>query len=159
MTKYTMMKNNVWIYLMAIFWFYSALAQEQEPYLDMGFLIIHSTEDYRAALQVANEASTQLGVKIDLRGYDEDPEMGLTTLTPCCEFHDYIPRGRYDGGDYISIELGEPFRAAEKYVVIIASAAMSGEAEKDLKKLLSKAKKFYKDAYVKEVKVYTGCIH
>ena len=83
-----MMKTNVWIYLMAIFWFYSALAQEQEPYLDMGFLIIHSTEDYRAALQVANEASTQLGVKIDLRGYDEDPEMGLTTLTPCCEFHD-----------------------------------------------------------------------
>ena len=71
----------------------------------------------------------------------------------------YIPRGRYDGGDYISIELGEPFRAAEKYVVIIASAAMGGEAEKDLDKLLSKAKKFYKDAYVKEVKVYTGCIH
>ncbi|MCG8318521.1 MAG: hypothetical protein MI921_03380 [Cytophagales bacterium] len=45
------------------------------------------------------------------------------------------------------------------YVVIIASAVMVGEAEKDLKKLLSKAKKFYKDAYVKEVKVYTGCIH
>ena len=60
MTKYTMMKTNVWIYLMAIFWFYSALAQEQEPYMDKGFLIIHSAEDYRAALQVANEASTQL---------------------------------------------------------------------------------------------------
>ena len=45
---------------MAIFWFYSALAQEQEPYMDKGFLIIHSAEDYRAALQVANEASTQL---------------------------------------------------------------------------------------------------
>ena len=100
-----------------------------------------------------------LGVKIDLRGYDEDPEMGLTTLTPCCEFHNYIPRGRYDGGDYISIELGEPYQAAEKYVVIISSVAMGGEAEKDLEKLLSKAKKFYKDAYVKEVKVYIGCIH
>ena len=45
---------------MAIFGFYSALAQEQEPYMDKGFLIIHSAEDYRAALQVANEASTQL---------------------------------------------------------------------------------------------------
>ncbi|MCG8318163.1 MAG: hypothetical protein MI921_01560, partial [Cytophagales bacterium] len=99
------------------------------------------------------------GVKIDLRGYDEDPEMGLTTLTPCCEFHNYIPRGRYDGGDYISIELGEPYQAAEKYVVIISSVAMGGEAEKDLEKLLSKAKKFYKDAHVKEVKVYIGCIH
>ena len=45
---------------MAIFWFYSALPQEQEPYMDKGFLIIHSAEDYHAALQVANEASTQL---------------------------------------------------------------------------------------------------
>ena len=94
-----------------------------------------------------------LGVKIDLRGYDEDPEMGLTTLTPCCEFHNYIPRGRYDGGDYISIELGEPYQSAEKYVVIISSVAMGGEAEKDLEKLLSKTKKFYEGAYIKEVKV------
>ena len=67
-------------------------------------------------------------------------------------------RGWHDG-DGISIELGEAFQAAEKYIVVISTASMGGGAENDLKKLLAKTKKFYENAYIREWEVYIGCTH
>jgi hypothetical protein len=134
-----------------------ASAQE-EAFTDISFLIIHSSKNYGAALQVAKEASSKLGIEINLRGYYQDEEFGLKTDVPCdCgEVHGYTAHGRYDDGDYISIEYSDSYPEFTKglYIVIVASGG-----KQDLTATLSEIKGFYSDAYIKTASIYVGCMH
>lgn len=95
---------------------------------------------------------------MNLRNCYKDNENGLTSseVCGCGEKHGYIPRGRYDNGEYISIEYSSSFENFTQgfYIVVISS----GEA-KEVEKLLPMAKKYSKDAYAKKSDVYMGCMH
>ena len=127
-------------------------------YVEKGFLIILSTKDYDSALKRAEDASEQLGLDFKTRGYYPDEESGLKSdeVCGCGESHGYIARGRYDDGEYVSIEYSSSFKsfADGYYIVILASGR-----RKDLKPFLTKVKAFYNDAYIKNSKVYIGCMH
>lgn len=134
-------------------------AQEQEALIDKGFLILHSTTDYDAALATVHKASTALDLEINLRDYYAS-ETGLQTnvVCDCGILHGYVPRGRWDDGNYLSIEYSNAFKGFAKgyYMVVAASADKKNKA---MRQTLKKAKKYYPDAYIKNTTVYLGCMH
>jgi len=134
--------------------------QAQQPEVDKGFVIVHSTKDYNAALQTVHEASQKLNTEIDLRGYYPGEESGLKTdfVCGCGEAHGYVARGRWDDGTYISIEYSDRYQGFAKgyYIVVLASGEKTSEI---LTETLAKAKKHYSDAYIKHTSVYIGCMH
>ncbi|MES1224662.1 MAG: hypothetical protein ABUT20_54725, partial [Bacteroidota bacterium] len=98
--------------------------------------------------------------KLDLRDLKPNKESGLTYAKKDCEneggYPCYISRGRYDSGDYISIEWSDAFDGfAKGYYIVIVASGSKNETEPALKK----AKQFYKDAYAKQCDVYVGCMH
>ncbi|PCJ64825.1 MAG: hypothetical protein COA58_11150 [Bacteroidetes bacterium] len=122
------------------------------------FLILQASKDYTSALKTAKEAAIMMSNKLDLRGYIYEPQEGLTdtTICGCGETHDYIPRGRYDGGDYVSIEHTDSYEEfTNGYYIVVAG---SGERN-SLRPLLAKAQIHYPDAYLKDAQVYVGCMH
>lgn len=138
-----------------------SIAQEQElPYVKVNFVIVKSTKNYDSAKTAALFASQKLKYKLDLRGLKAHKKNGLTFSKKDCEneggYPCYIARGRYDSGEYISIEWSNAINGFAKgyYVVIVAS----GEPE-ITKTALKKAKPIFKDAYNKSAEVYYGCMH
>jgi hypothetical protein len=125
------------------------------------FLIILSTKSYAEAKKMATVAASKLKIKLDLRGLKPNKESGLTFTPKKCkedgwEFPAYISRGRYDAGEYVSIEYSDAFKGfAEGYYIVTTA---SGDAD-DVKTALAKVKKVYKKAYSKETEVYMGCMH
>ncbi len=127
-------------------------------FINNSYLILQSTTSYSAAMNTAKKASDQLGHKLDFRGYVFDFKAGLkdTTVCGCGEIHEYVPRGRYDDGNYVSIEHTNSFTEfTDGYYIVVAA---SGKRKK-LQPVLAKAKAFYGDAYIKDAKVYIGCMH
>ena len=141
----------------------SKILHSQEPYIDMGFVIILSTKDYSSALKVAKEASSKLDWKLNLRNYYEDKvNGGLKTDIKCgCGIEhsvSYITRGRDETGNYVSIEFSNAFEEFTKgyYIVVVSSGY---KEDKFLSESLNMAKEFYPDAYRKISNVYLGCMH
>ena len=133
-------------------------AQEDDQFTSKSFLIILSTKNYTSALKKAQLACNKLGYPLDLRNMYADKENGLTCseICGCGEQHGYLPRGRGDDGNYISIEYSDYFNGfSEGYYIVVVS---SGERE-DVQSVLPKVKENYKDAYIKNAPVYMGCMH
>ena len=134
-------------------------AQDDDRHMvTRSFLIIKSTTNYQKALKKAQLACNDLGLTLELRGniYDKEEGLANTVECGCGEEHGYFPRGRYDDGDYISIEYSSAYTGfAEGYYIIIVSSGDRSE----VKKLLPKAQQFYPDAYIKDSKIYMGCMH
>jgi hypothetical protein len=132
-----------------------------EPYASKRFVIVQSTKSYADAKTTAIKASKQLNIKLDLRGLVPNKKTGLTDTKANCEeggigeYPCYYSRGRYDDGQYVSIEWSGAFPEFAKgyYIVIVASG------DEDARTVLPKAKKIFKDAYAKKAKVYLGCMH
>lgn len=122
------------------------------------FLIIKSTKNYSSALKKAQLACNKLGWVLKLNGNYEDKENGLTNseVCGCGNEHGYIPRGRYDAGNYISIEYSTAYEGfTEGYYIVVVSSG----AREEVQKVLSKVQKHYSDAYIKDSDVYVGCMH
>lgn len=134
-----------------------------DQYVEKEFVIILSSKNYEAALKTAKEAAVKLKVKLDLRGLKKNRETGLTWDKKTCDtdwfgYPCYVARGRYDDGEYISIEHSSAYTGfKEGYYIVIAAGGFAGSS--DLKKSLTRARKGYKDAYSKRSKVYIGCMH
>lgn len=145
--------NNL---LLTILLFISVQINAQE--VSKSFLIVNSTKNYSAALKSARKAANELGIPMNLRNCYKDKEEGLTSseVCGCGEKHGYIPRGRSDDDQYISIEYSSSYEnfAPGYYIVVVSS----GE-EEAVKSLLPKVKEFNKSAYVKKSNVYIGCMH
>lgn len=151
--------NKLLILLFTTFLSYSnANAQEYNPYVSKGFLIILSTKSYEGALKAAKEASTKLDFDFQNRGLYKDEELGLTSDEQCgCgEWHGYIARGRYDDGNYVTIDYSDAYESFTDgyYIVIVASGKRS-----DMRRTLKEVKEHYQDAYIKNSDVYIGCMH
>lgn len=141
----------------------SLLAQDENPTIQKEVLIAHSGKDYTKAMAIAKKLSTQLKLKLDLRGLKPNKELGLSDSKKNCEegfgfFPCYVPRGHYEDGSYISIEYSDSFEGFAKgyYIVVVAHYQTGNSA---IKTLLTKTKKIIPDAYIKRTSVYTGCIH
>lgn len=155
--------KKVFIILFIFCWQFASAQNQEAPYIKKEFLILHSGKDYATALKKAKDASKRLKIELDLRNLVPNKEVGLSHSQKSCEedfgfFPCYIARGRYDDGAYISIEYSDAFIEFEKgYYIVVASSFPGGDTKS--KAQLAKAKKIYKDAYLKASKVYTGCIH
>ena len=127
------------------------------------YLITASTKDYSSALKQAESISNDLALELNLRDLQENEEAGLSWTAESCEdngwgFPCYVARGRYDDGEFVSIEWSNAISGFTKgyYVVIVAS---NSNYDKSLKALLKRTRKFVPDAYVKSADVYMGCMH
>ncbi|XOV68028.1 MAG: hypothetical protein ACFHU9_02420 [Fluviicola sp.] len=132
---------------------------------DYSFVIVISTKSYDAALKRAKEASEKLGYPLDLRGLHANKEFGLSFSKEVCEndicggglsYPIYIPRSDWGSEKYVSVEYSNAFEGFTKgyYIVVVASGEKGAPV---VKKALTEAKKFYKDAYAKTCGVYMGC--
>ena len=137
-----------------------AFAQEGQPFVKNSFVIVQSTKNYDKAKTEAVKASQQLHQKLDLRELTPNKKSGLTYAEKICEDEDgypcYIARGRYDDGDYVSIEWSNAFTGFTKgyYIVVIYSGTKTAADT-----ILKKAKTVFKEAYAKQSSVYVGCMH
>lgn len=150
------------ITLIAAIFFISniCMAQDEKPFVTKSFVIVQSTKKYNEAKATAKKAALQLALPVDLRGLKPNKETGLTYADSVCAdeggYPCYIARGRYDDGNFVSIEWSNAISGfAKGYYVVIVGAG----AKEETALLLKKAKKVFKDAYVKQAEVYIGCMH
>jgi hypothetical protein len=134
---------------------------EDRPYVKKDFVIVLSTKNYSEAKKLATEAAKKLKIKLDLRGLKPNKESGLTSNSKECEengweYPCYVSRGRYDDGEFVTIDYSNAFEGFTKGYYIVTTA--SGDAEL-AKTALAKAKKIYKTAYAKQTEIYIGCMH
>ncbi len=138
-----------------------SFAQEARPYIKKIFVIVQSTKNYAAAKLTAEKAAGQLHQKLDLRELKPHKKTGLTYADSVCEneggYPCYISRGRYDDGDYVSIEWSNAFEGFAKgfYIIVICS----GSDTKSTTAVLKNAKKYFKGTYAKKAEIYIGCMH
>jgi hypothetical protein len=151
------------ILLFTCFIFCTLSAQNEQmeaPYVKKGMVILQSTKNYAAAKKTAQQAAAKLLIKLDFRGLVANKKSGLTYSHKSCEneggYPCYIARGRYADGEFISIEYSNAIEGfAKGYYIVVAACG-----DKDITApALAKAKKIYKDAYVKNTNVYMGCMH
>ena len=132
--------------------------QAQAQYEDIGFLIVGASKQYNTALKITEDASQKLGFEVNLRGYYEDATLSLATdqVCGCGENHGYIPRGRFDHGEYISIEHTDYFeKFTDGWYIVVVDTGSPGL----LKESLPAVKKHFPDACIKQEPVYAGCMH
>lgn len=138
-------------------------AQEIPETEKKGFVIVASGKNYDAMKILAKTVAEKMDYKLDLRDLVPDETLGLTLTKEDCEnenyeFPWYIARGRYDDGEYVSIEYTDGYNTfTPGYYIIIVSSHSKGN--KDLTKALNKAKQYYETAYIKYADVYMGCMH
>jgi len=137
---------------------------DPDPWVPVGFVVIRSTTDYAEALRLAEGASSQLGIKLNLRGVVYDPAFGLTLSKQECEkaslapYPCYVARGRFDAGTYLSVERSDSYESFRPgYFVVVAASGEPGATE--LSSALESARQRFPDAYMKVAKVYHGCMH
>ena len=158
--KYTFLTLLLFLSFNTCFGQEEDFSQEVKKY----FLIVHSTKDYSSALKKANSISKDLKLDLDLRELMKNEDnVGLTWGKTVCEgdgweFPCYVPRGRYDDGDYASVEWSNGYQGFSKgyYIVIISSQT---EYDNKIMNLLNEAKEFVPSAYVKSSMVFMGCMH
>jgi hypothetical protein len=137
---------------------------EPNPWVAVGFLVIRSTPDYAEAQRVAERAASQLGLPLNLRGLVYEPPHGLTWPRDECKkdplypFPCYVARGRFDPGVYLSVERSDAYATfSPSFFIVIAASGSPGAPE--LTSTLAKVRHAYPDAYVKQERVYHGCMH
>lgn len=150
------MRNNLKFILSLFVFVITVHLNAQE--VTKSLLIVNSTKSYSSALKTAQSVANKMVIPLNLRNCYEDKEQGLASFEVCgCgEAHGYIPRGRSDDGEYVSIEFSSAYgNFSPGYYIVVLS---SGESDK-VKTLLPKAKEFNKSAYIKKSNVYMGCMH
>jgi hypothetical protein len=131
----------------------------EEPFFEVSFAVVATVARYPEALRIAKEASRKLKIPLGLRGLRFDKELGLTHSRASCMANDdtypcYRPRGRWDDGEYVSVEIG--FDRA--YDVVVASGR-EGTDRGFKPDILDRARRFFPAAQIKKSKVWFGCIH
>jgi hypothetical protein len=135
----------------------------QDQYVKKRIVILLSSRDYRQAESFARRVATRAQVKLDLRDLQPNKSIGLTFPKQHCEdggfdYPCYIARGRYDDGEYISVEHSSAFAGFRPgYYIVVGASYENGKPE--VKRSLTKFKQYASDAYAKLSKVYVGCIH
>ena len=123
---------------------------------ETSLLIIKSTTNYDSAIKKAELASNKLGftLKLDNNCGNDEPKESYEEICDCGENGTYLSVGRYNQGQYVTVECssGYDFLREGYYIVVVAS----GEREK-MKSILAKVQVYYKDAYLKNTDIWVGC--
>ena len=125
-----------------------------------GFVIVSAGKNYEAIKKQATTVAQKLGYKLNLRDLEYHKTEGLTFSKEICEkenmeFPAYIARGRWDDGEYVSIEYTSAFIGfTPGYYIMVVSSHDKGITK--LKTALAHTKKYYKTAYIKYADVYMG---
>jgi hypothetical protein len=161
--KITIMKYILSLILFFAFTTLNAQTEtiEERPYVKKSFVIILSSKSFAEAKRIAFEAAEKLNLKLDLRKLKPDKESGLTFSRKECESNGwdypcYVSRGRYDDGEFITIDYSDAFTGFAKGYYIVTTAG--GDAV-FIKSVLNKVKKVYKTASIKQTEIFIGCMH
>jgi hypothetical protein len=136
-----------------------SLAEQTSP---VELLIVKSTPKYDEARRVAENAAQRLGIPLKLRGLMPHDARGLSLPKQDCDalkwdYPCYLARGRYDEGEYVSIEHSSAYdELAPDLYVVVAASCLKGDPE--TKRMRPRAKPAFPDAYVRTVDVYFGCM-
>jgi len=145
-----------------------AFAQDADldPWVPRTFVIVASEKTFDAAMSKAGRVAVKSGVRLDFRGVGYDPAQaaengGLTLSPPECEANGwdypcYVPRGRWDTGEYLSIEFSSAVSGFTPGLYVVV-AGTGGRAE--MEAVLAKVKPAVPDAYMKTADVYMGCMN
>lgn len=159
------MKCNLWIAcsILLLLSNVSAYAQDPNAFVKKGFLIVASCVTLKEAKAIAETAALKTGIPFHDEKLEQTERGNVSFPASDCEadgfeYPCYVARGRYDDGEYISIEYSDAYEGFKTgyFIVIAASYA---EKHKDLKTTQHKVRKFYPSAYIKNSKVYIGCMH
>ena len=138
-------------------------AQEWNQMVDKQLVIISSTKDYATAKKIAQEASKKMKVNLSIDWLKPNKKTGLTFSETNCEEYGYpcyIARGEgyADTTRLITIEYSTAYEGFAKGYYIVVAGVGPPESP-SVKSILTLARKYYKDAYVKTTKVWYGCMH
>lgn len=127
------------------------------PEVKKYFVILASTTDYKKAKAKAEKVNQDLKFKLDLRSLIPDKKIGLSFDKSKClegptqEFPCYNPRGKFDDGEYLSVEYSNSYKEMKSgFYIVVAYSGEKKTAETELKKI----KPTYNDAYLKVIKIY-----
>ncbi|MCJ8290809.1 MAG: hypothetical protein HRT58_14285 [Crocinitomicaceae bacterium] len=152
------MKKSFYLIIALFVAQFSFSQDDYVSHIDRSFLIIASSIDFEAAQKTALKAKNKLGLDYPTSIYYPDESEGFKTdeVCGCGEVHGYFPRGGYDGGNYVSIEYSSGYDGfAEGYYIVIVSSGQKAAVQKEL----SKVKKHFAQAYIKNSEIYVGCRH
>jgi len=127
--------------------------------IEKDFLIVKTTTSYNEARKFVESFSQRSAISINLRALTYQDGIGLTPTKEECRqsgfsYPCYVPRGRYDDGNYLSIESSSNYAGFTKgYFIVVAS---TGKVDNTF---FLKIKHLIPDAYIKKSWVYMGCIH
>ncbi|RLD69987.1 MAG: hypothetical protein DRJ10_20835, partial [Bacteroidetes bacterium] len=128
-----------------------------------GFVIVSAGKNYEAIKKQAKSVAEKLGYKLNLRDLEYNKTEGLTFSKEICEnenmeFPAYISSGRWDDGEYVSVEYTNAYDGfTPDYYILVVSSHDKGNSV--LKAALTHVKKQYKTAYIKYADVYMGGMH
>ncbi len=131
-----------------------------DPMVDKAFLLVAASKDWDTARSTASQAAQALALEIKVE-VEPHPTEGLSFDAKTCEESGfehpcYVARGRYDDGQYVSVEWSTAYEGFTPglYIVVVASGSKD-----EVKAQLEAAREVYGDAYIKTAKVYMGCMH
>ncbi len=137
-------------------------SQDTQPDANKFFIIVASKKNLTEVYEIARTAERKTGIHFRDTKVKVESQGGLTFPLDTCtangfSYPCYVPRGRYDDGIYFTIESSDWFDGFSKgYFMVIAGSSSNSD---ELKSALNKLKPLYPDAYIKNSKVYMGCIH
>ncbi len=120
------------------------------------YLIVNSTKNYSNALKLAQSASNSLVIPFSLDGNVEHETFGLTSyqVSDSGQQLGYAPRGSGLKEDkvYVSIEHTQFIQefSEKEYIIVVATGR-----HEELLPYLDEVQKTYKDAYVKDLFLYS----
>lgn len=141
-------------------------AQEFNTNVKKQIVILSSTTNYEKAKDLAREAAVKMKREWrDEFGLKPNKETGLTMSKKDCaesgwDYPCYGARGHgsAENSYYISVEHSNSYEGlADGYFIVVACIDEPNSLM--LKASLQTAKKYYKDAYVRNIKVWFGCMH
>lgn len=153
--------------MLTLFLLSIATAQDPDFYQDRTFVIAASEKSFSQAMLKAAVLAEKTGLLLNMGGVVFDPNQtnthggGLTYPRSECDSNGwgypcYVARGRWDSGEYISIEHSSAIQGfTPGLYVVIANTGSPAEVAPTL----AKVKKAVPDAYTKSTQVYVGCMH
>lgn len=127
------------------------------------FMIVLSSKDFEKTKEYATSAAQNLNLELKIDGIHET-DGHLSFSREECEgeggfgYPCYVARGRWDDGNYVSIEQSDAYDGFTRgYYIVVVSSGETGDATR--RELLTTVKEQYPSAYIKKTKVYVGCMH
>jgi len=126
----------------------------------VGFAVIESTNSFYEAQSLAQIIADSL--EVEFRNnviFDKEEGLKDTVTCGCGEQHGYIRRGRFNHGNYVTIELNSRYSnspSKKTYALIAMSHEVLSE---NIQKDLSIIKAKYPEANYFTAEIYVGCMH